>query len=94
MEVCLICSAGSSQLSVVTPRGLKTILECAKLRDDADVILKIKENKNFYVHKDCRKDFTNKRRIGQQSEKSKSEKCTETRSKTNAFCWKSQCFFV
>ena len=92
MEVCLICSTGGGQLAGLTARGLKTILECAKLQDDVTVILKVKEDTSFHVHKSCRKDFTNKQRIHQKSHKANNNTSTETRSKITAFCWKSPCF--
>ena len=94
MEVCLVCGYEDGPLTLLTTRGVKSIKEFAKLQNDTNVLSKMNDDSQFYIHKSCQKDFTNKRRISQQKNRKTSESThTQTRSKTIDFSWKRCCFF-
>ena len=94
MKVCLICDSEEGHLTLLTPRGLKSIKDYANIQNNENVKNKIKKKWNFHIHKDCQKQFTNKRRINQKLTKLEDNITKVTRSSAAAFCWKNQCFFV
>ena len=94
MATCLVCESSEGQLSKLTERGLKSIKEFSKHRENNDVLTKLEEDVIFHIHKSCQKDYTYKRRLKQnQKNKLNAAKFKETRSQSTHFSWKHQCLF-
>ena len=93
MEVCLVCATNGVPLTLLTVRGLNTITKFAKVYEEISVLERIQSNSQHQVHKDCQRNFTNKRRMDQGKNNSGSTSSRNTRSNSSDFCWKSQCLF-
>ena len=93
-----MCNKKDGPLTKLTSHGIKSIKEFAKIKNNLTVQYKIRENEKLFIHKECQKDFTNRKRFSQEQKASKITSQTnisakETRSKTNDLCWRAQCFF-
>jgi hypothetical protein len=97
-EVCLLCdSAIVDDKVALTAKGLESLLQYAKLHSDKRVEDRLSEHGvAFVVHSKCRKDYTNKKRIQKRKLSDGSQECSskipKTRSATDIFDWKGQCF--
>ena len=91
---CVICKKSDGTLSNVKEKGFASLLKYAKSRQDHETIqyLRKKTKKDskatVQIHNECRKNYTNKRRLSQ----AKSEKRSSSRGST--FDWKRDCFFM
>ena len=66
-SVCAICRANHEPLQKVTKKGLKTLLDICQKKKELDVsnFLENSEqnNNDIFVHKCCRRSFTDKRKL-------------------------------
>ena len=95
MPSCVICLESNPQLVKVTQKGLASLIEYSKLRNDPGVTERLEESSEQYVHEKCRKWYNNKRRINSNNDSAESKKSkNETRrSSIVLFKWKTHCFF-
>ena len=94
MDICLVCANLEGQKTLLTEMGKTSIFKFAKLQKDENVIARLKKGNAFFVHKDCQKFYTNKRRIEREKKQAvSSPNMTATRSQMTGHCWKTQCFF-
>ena len=82
--------------TVVTKKGLATIIHFANIRDDLLLLLHLNninvDNNQVLVHKECRKSFTDPRKK-KESQAHKSKVNATLRSSLPLFEWKTHCFF-
>ena len=92
MSKCVICNEAGGRLVALTQRGLTSLSEFAKLRNDDRVLNELKENSNSenFVHEDCRKWYNNRKGIASGGKESVPKK---TRQSILSFDWKNTCFF-
>lgn len=90
---CVICNESKDPLIKVKEKGLSSLIDCSKKRNEDSIcqsLIKSQiENTGVFVHENCRKRFTNKRRISID----KQERDRNTRKSTGSFNWKQNCFF-
>ena len=90
---CVICNESNDPLTKVKEKGLSSLIDCSKKRNEDSIYHSLinlkKENTEVFVHENCRKWFNNKRRISTD----KQERDRDTRQSTNLFNWKQNCFF-
>ncbi len=108
-ETCVICLAGFDQGSanservLVTEKGLKSLIHFSELRNDEDLntylssCLCSQPQGRVNVHKDCRKDYTNPKRLPKSSDQDtecgpSAFKQPKLRSSQNVFNWQTDCF--
>ena len=88
---CCLCDDLCGQLTRITSKGLKSLVLSAEKRNDGNVIDKLealkKNEQPVFVHADCRKSFTDKRKF-----KTK-PKAKETHTKAEGFNLNDTCLF-
>ena len=88
---CILCDEVGHALIKLTAKGLKTLHQYAEKREDLHVKEKIDSHNNnsqdVYVHADCRKSFTDKRKIKVKVKE------RETRKSSKEFDLKVSCIF-
>ena len=102
-EDCVICHKefvdGADKVEV-GKKGLATLIEFSKKRDDSDLYdyltsIANSENCKIKVHKNCRWDYTNKRRSIDLSDKGEGKSPPKRLwSHAAQFDWKTKCFFL
>lgn len=98
-HVCVICRTEDQRAIVqLTTKGIATLTECCKIRGDIDLLQYVESNPAVInTHVDCRKNYTNKRRLDQRPTDSADNFVTplakSLRSSTTSFDWKHHCFF-
>ena len=102
LDACVICNDSSGTLVQVTSKGLATLIHYCELRASNDLGEYLQHqyasSAKMFVHKDCRRDFTNPRRVKTSINSSASEQGllpqNLLRSKQAQFDWKTKCWFV
>ena len=96
---CVICKNNSGDLTEVGSKGLRTLIHVCELRSQYDLGKYLTEQQSnsvkILVHKDCRRDFTNAKRIKTTvtTPPSVSTSQPSLRLTNEQFDWKSKCFF-
>ena len=90
MATCIICNEFDGKLIRLTDRGVNSIIEFSKLRNDHHIPEKLKENQESFVHEECRKWYNNRKRIASSKKELLPKK---TRLSITSFDWKNNCFF-
>ena len=69
MNACIVCGETNGVLTLMTEKGKKSVKECAKLRENENVLARSENDRDIYIHKECQKKFTDKRSIGKEKRK-------------------------
>ena len=90
---CIICNECSDPLIKVTEKGLSSLTEFSKRRNEDGIyqlLIKSKtENTQVLAHENCSKRFNDERKLTTKSTKD----TRDTRKSTSLFNWKQNCFF-
>ena len=90
---CVICQDSHLPLIKVTEKGIKTLEYTSRKRNKKDIqnlLLDASRKKmNVMVHSDCRKTFTDKRKLKQKAE----DVQVKTRNKTESFSFSQNCLY-
>ena len=102
-DCCIKCckpATKKDRLQSLRADGLNTVLEYSVATKNDDLNKKIKdlrsENKPIKIHRSCQRDVSNKKRksvLNPTSASISKVQCTETRSKSSKFNWKTSCIF-
>ena len=80
-SVCAICRASHEPLQKVTKKGLKTLLDICQKKKELDVSIFLENsqqsNNDIFVHKCCRRSFTDKRKLVAKETKKETRKSSE-----------------
>ena len=78
--LCAICNESNNPLIKVTEKGLPSLLEFSKKRNEDCIYESLtkskKENIQVFVHESCRKRFTDKRKLPTNKQERDSRKST------------------
>ena len=88
---CVICNEENSPLIKVKQKGIKTLVECSKKRNEPEILNTLEDanlnHKDIFVHTNCRKSFTDKRKLKVKTE------MKETRTTSQDFHLEINCLF-
>ena len=88
---CVICHEQNIPLIKVTEKGIKTLIDCSKRRNESEILNTLEDanlnHKDIFVHIKCRKTFTDKRKLLVKTV------IKETRKSTEAFDLEINCLF-
>ena len=77
-DICIVFNAPSGLLVKVTAKGLKTLQNCSKKKNDQDIydalVASAQNNNTVFVHEYCRKSYTDKRKFSEDKQERKSTK--------------------
>lgn len=91
-DFCVICKKRDGQLGKVKSKGLYSLLKYSKERNDQETLNYLRKKtksgskETIQIHNECRKNYTNKRRLSQV------KLATRTSNRSNEFNWKKDCF--
>ena len=96
---CIICNDGSQHadgsLSKLTTKGASTVMKAADVRGRQDIIecLSSSDSTSHHVHVDCRKSFTDTRKLKRVKVDENQSSTSRTLRSDNVFLhWKTACF--
>ena len=103
-SVCVICRKNivSQDDVVIVSKGRETLIDCSAKYGDSELVRYLQSNPEVVqVHRDCRKMYTNKRRVDQFVKRphnhigndSDAVEAKSLRSSSSSFDWKFNCFF-
>ena len=102
-KACVICNNVEGDLISVLLKGLQSLTEYSKIRSNRLLLnyLTEEERSNMpnevFVHKNCRRDYTNPSRIKQKQENIIDDNCVKStvlQSESKNFNWKTHVLFV
>ena len=75
---CVICHEQNIPLIKVTEKGIKTLIDCSKRRNESEILNTLEDanlnHKDIFVHIKCRKTFTDKRKLLVQNSNKRNKK--------------------
>lgn len=100
-NTCIICNVATAPhrgpLIKIQEKGLSTLREASLQRGDNELITVLDVTSTVLIHRDCRRDYTDKRRIKRHldiQEKESTQRCSSKCLRSSStFEWKDDCFF-